>query len=153
MIRGWRAGRLVKRSKGFAVIVLLLVTTVGQAACSDNGGRAGSVKEIQRASAGALDVVLMAADDALQAGKNTAVLEFRTHADQALADVGGVNVAASMPMAGMPPMFGTAAVAKTADPGRYNLELQLGMAGSWRLDVRWDGPQGAGEASLVTSAR
>ena len=153
MTRGWRANGVVKRSTTSVTLIGLFVTTVGQAACSDTGGRAGNVKEIQRASAGALDVVLLAADDALQAGKNTAVLEFRTHADQALANVGGVNVAASMPMAGMPPMFGTATVVKTADPGRYNLELQLGMAGSWRLDVRWDGPQGAGEAALVTSAR
>ncbi len=121
-------------------------------ACGGGGGTA-NVKEVQRVSTGAFDVVLLAVGDALQSGKDTAVLEFRSRASQTLVDVGTVNVAASMPMAGMPPMFGSATALKAADPGRYTLDLQLGMAGSWRLDVRWDGPQGRGEATLLSSAR
>ena len=135
-----------------ALVIVFVLMAMSSFACS-GGGRTANVKEVQRASAGAFDVVLLAAGEALQSGKDTAVLEFRTRASQTLVDVGAVNVAASMPMAGMPPMFGSATAQRTADPGRYTLDLQLGMAGSWRLEVRWDGPQGRGEATLLSSAR
>ena len=152
MIGDRRASRPVSRAPGRAVIIVIVVMALDAMACGAGGGRGGT-KEIQRVSAGALDVVLLAAGEGLQSGKDTAVLEFRSRADGRLVDVGSVNVAATMPMAGMPPMFGTATAARTAEPGRYNLDLQLGMAGSWRLEIRWDGPQGGGEATLLSSAR
>jgi len=152
MIGGRRAGTLVGCVLHRTLVIVVVVMAIDLLACGAGGGTS-HVKEIQRVSAGALDVVLLAAGDGLQSGKDTAVLEFRSREDERLVDVGSVNVAATMPMAGMPPMFGTSTAARTADSGRYDLDLQLGMAGSWRLDVRWDGPQGRGEATLFGSAR
>ena len=145
--------RMTRARRSATVIVLVVMAAIGSLACSGAGGGTANVKEIQRTSAGALDVVLLAAGDVLQSGKDTTVLEFRSRTDERLVDVGSVKVAATMPMAGMPPMFGAATAAGTAVPGRYNLDLQLGMAGSWRLEIRWDGPQGRGEATLLSSAR
>jgi hypothetical protein len=62
-----------------------------------------------------------------------------------------VNVNASMPMAGMAPMFGDCMVTPTATKGRYDVASDLGMAGTWRLQVAWNGPAGRGSASLPGS--
>jgi hypothetical protein len=69
-----------------------------------------------------------------------------------LVDVGTVTVSASMPMAGMAPMFGDSTVTPTATRGRYDLSSTLGMAGAWRLDVAWNGPRGQGKAFMRASA-
>ena len=57
----------------------------------------------------------------------------------ACVDVGEVRAGASMPMPGMP-MFGRINVERAEVPGRYRAEGDFSMAGTWRLNVDWDGP-------------
>ncbi len=102
--------------------------------------------------AGSLDVVLLSEGDALRQGKNSAVLEFR-NPDASLADVGAVKVNAVMPMPGMGPMLASARVEPGDAKGRYRLESDFNMAGTWRLSVEWDGPAGKGSASLPGTVR
>jgi hypothetical protein len=94
-----------------------------------------------------MDVVLLSAGETLKQGKGAFVIEFRDGSG-GLIDVGMVTVAASMPMAGMAPMFGESTVMPTATRGRYDVSSNLGMAGTWRLQIAWDGPAGRGSASL-----
>jgi hypothetical protein len=105
----------------------------------------GSLKELQRTKAGALDVVLLAPSDALPQGKGFAILEFHG-AGGALVDVGTVKVNATMPMAGMAPMIAGSDVKPTPAPGRYEISTDFSMAGSWQIAVEWDGPHGHGSA-------
>jgi hypothetical protein len=110
------------------------------------------LKELQRAKSGDLDVVLLASADSLKPGKDQAFLEFRK-GSTGLVDVGTVTVNATMPMAGMPPMMGSSFVKKTDTPGRYAIDTDLSMAGSWRLEIIWNGPAGSGKVTLPGTVR
>jgi hypothetical protein len=107
----------------------------------------GTMKEIQRTKAGALDVVLLAPADALAQGKGFAILEFH-ESSGSLVDVGTVKVNATMVMAGMAPMIGGSEVKPTPAPGRYEVATDFSMAGTWQLAIEWDGPRGHGTARL-----
>ena len=48
-----------------------------------------------------------------------------------------------MPMAGMP-MMGSVGVERTGVPGRYAATGEFSMAGTWRLKLEWDSPDGTG---------
>ena len=109
---------------------------------------AADLKEVQRAQAGSVDLVLLSATGALKQGKEAFVLEFRSRADQKPVDVGEVKLSASMVMAGMPPMIGSTTVTHTSTPGRYGVTVEAEMAGSWRLAVEWDGPAGKGSTNI-----
>ena len=122
---------------------LLLLT-----ACGSN--ETAQLKELQRVKAGAMDIVLLAPGDSLKQGQGRFVLEFRD-AGGNLVDVGTVMVGASMPMPGMAPMFGESTVTPSATKGRYDVASDLAMAGTWRLQVAWDGPAGKGSASMPGS--
>jgi YtkA-like protein len=125
------------------VLMLLL------AACGDSGQTA-QLKELRRVKAGPLNVVLLAPGDALKQGKGSFVLEFRD-ASGGLVDVGAVMVGASMVMPGMAPMLGECTVMPGVTKGRYEVSSNLGMAGTWRLQIAWNGPAGQGSASLPGS--
>jgi YtkA-like protein len=128
----------------FVTLVILLAAACG------GGDQTAQLKELQRVKAGALDVVLLAPGDAIKQGKGSFVLEFRD-AGGNLVDVGMVTVGASMPMPGMAPMFGGSTVMPTEMRGRYEVASDFGMAGTWRLQIAWDGPAGKGSASLPGS--
>jgi YtkA-like protein len=127
----------------FVILAMLLVTACG-------GDQTAQLKELQRVKAGPLDVVLLASGDALKRGKGSFVLEFRDDGGN-LVDVGNVTVGASMPMPGMAPMFGESTVTPSATKGRYDVASDLGMAGTWRLQIAWNGPAGKGSASIPGS--
>lgn len=111
------------------------------------------LKEVQRAKSGDMTVVLLAKNDALKPGKDQGVLEFRTGTDQHLVDVGTVKMTATMPMAGMAPMMGSTFINRSDTPGRYTLESDLGMAGTWQMTIEWNGPAGSGKISLPGTVR
>jgi hypothetical protein len=112
----------------------------------------GSMRELQRARAGAFDVVLLAPQDALQQGKGFAILEFHDSSGN-LVNVGTVKVSATMPHPGAEPMRGGSEVKPTPAPGRYEIATDFSMAGSWNLAIEWDGPRGRGSARLPGTVR
>jgi len=127
-----------------AVILIALLV----AACSSSDQ--ASFKELQRVKAGPMDILLLAPGEALKRGKGNFVLEFRDSGGN-LVDVGTVMIGASMPMPGMAPMFGECMVMPSDTKGRYEVSSDLGMAGTWRLQIAWDGPAGKGSASVPGS--
>ena len=135
------------------VRVLLMACLAVVAVSCGAPADAPKLKELQRAHSGDLDVVLLAAGDALKPGKDQAFLEFRTGGDHHLVDVGTVTVNATMPMAGMPPMMGSSFANTTDVTGRYAIDTDLGMAGSWRLEIAWDGPVGKGKVMMPGTVR
>ena len=133
------------RSLTISIIALVWLSGCGGA------GETAPLTEVGRVHSGELDVVLLSAGESLEQGMGTFVIEFRD-AGGALVDVGTVNVSASMPMPGMAPMFGGSMVTPTPTKGRYDVSSDLGMAGTWRLDVTWNGPRGQGQASMRATA-
>jgi len=127
-----------------ATLAVLLVAACG------GGDQTAQLKAVQRVKAGSVEVVLLAPGDSLKRGKGNFALEFR-NADGDLVDVGSVMVGASMPMPGMAPMFGECLVTPSPTKGRYEVVSDLGMAGTWRLQIAWDGPAGKGSASVPGS--
>lgn len=108
-----------------------------------------ALTELTRATSGAIEIRLLSGTSAIKSGKDLVFLEFRTGADQRLVDVGTVKVSATMPMAGMGPMIGGTAVQGTSVAGRYAVETDLGMAGSWQIRLEWDGGPAPGSVSLL----
>ena len=135
------------------IVSVLIVSTLVLSACSSSKPDAPKLTELQRTKSGDMDVVLLAQKDAIPPGKSQATLEFQTVADHHLVDVGTVKVGASMEMAGMGPMLGSVLVNKSDTPGRYTLDTDLGMTGTWRLKVDWDGPAGTGSVTFPGTVR
>jgi hypothetical protein len=130
------------------VLALLVVGILTTACRQAPPVEAPGLKELQRASSGGMNVVMLASGDVLKSGKDTAYLEFRSGAEQRLADVGTVKVSATMPMQGMAPMMGSMFVHKTETAGRYLIDTDLGMIGTWQIGVEWDGPAGTGKVMM-----
>ena len=139
----------MKRVGMWALLAMVGLTV----ACGGQGGADTdpALKELQRVKAGNLDVVLLSASDAITHGKDTFVLEFREGGN--LRDVGAVKANATMPMAGMPPMFGTLELKPSGVPGRYQVASDLGMAGTWQINVEWQGQAGNGSTTLRGAVR
>ena len=108
----------------------------------------GSMRELSRTSAGAVDLVLLAPSEAIERGTSFAILEFHDSSGS-LVDVGRVTVRASMPHPGAEPMAGGSEVKPTPAPGRYEIATDLTMAGTWDMAIDWDGPRGRGSAKLA----
>ena len=115
------------------------------------GGGSARLTELQRVRSGAIDVVVLSPRDALRHGKDDFVIEFKA-ADGGLVDVGDVRASASMSMSGTP-MLGSINVQRTDVPGRYRAEGDFSMAGTWRLNVEWDGPKGKGSVAFSGSVQ
>ena len=128
------------------------MTAIAMVVVACNQAPPNSMKEIQRAKAGALELVLLGPSEALPQGKGFAILEFHDGSGS-LVDVGAVKVNATMAMAGMSPMIGGSEVKPTPAPGRYEIATDFGMAGTWQLAVEWDGPKGHGSARMPGTVR
>ena len=110
--------------------------------------------QLQKVQSGDVDVVLLAPASSLKQGEDDSfTLEFRRAGSGALVDVGTVRVAATMPMAGMPPMMANAEATPTGTPGRYTVKSHLTMTGTWNFGVEWQGPAGSGSAKLSANAQ
>ena len=135
------------------VRVWLAVACVGflVAGCGQGNRDDPALKELQKVKSGDLDVVLLSQADALTHGRDAFVLEFRSGGS--LRDVGAVKANATMPMAGMPPMFGTLELQPSGTPGRYLVNSNFGMAGTWQINVEWEGQTGKGSTTLRGAVR
>lgn len=137
--------RTLKRARSVQLSALLL------AASLTGCGGAARLTELQRVRSGTIDVVVLSPRDALRHGKDDFVIEFKS-ADGNLVDVGEVRAGASMSMSGVP-MLGRVTVQRTDVPGRYRADGDFGMAGTWRLNVEWDGPKGKGSVAFSGSVQ
>lgn len=122
-------------------------------ACASSKPEPPKLTELQRTKSGDLEIVLLAKTDALPNGKGQATLEFQSGSDHHLVDVGTVKVSATMPMPGFSPMLGSVFVNKGDTPGRYTLDTDLSMTGTWTLKVDWDGPAGKGTVTFPGTVR
>ena len=131
------------------VRVFCVVAFVGVAAAGcRQPTEATALKELQKVKSGDVEVVLLSESGTLARGKNSFVLEFRSP-DGSLRDVGTVRATATMPMAGMAPMFGTLDLRPSDAPGRHLASGEFGMSGTWQIKAEWQG----GSATLSGAVR
>jgi Cu(I)/Ag(I) efflux system membrane protein CusA/SilA len=132
-----------------ASLVLLSLAAAGwwawtrQASSIDESAR--TVLETVRAND--LVVTISNPQGGLRTGSNQFQIEFRSAATNELADVGTVQLAASMSMPGMV-MTSPISIAPSGRPGVYDATGEFGMAGSWRMTIEWNGPAGRGSAAF-----
>ena len=122
-----------------AVVALALVLT----ACGGSGDDTSNLKQIQQQRAGEYLVTLLNETGQLKQGPNKFVLEFRKASDNQLTDVGNVQLNSLMPMPGMAPMSGGASATPTGTPGRYQIESDFQMVGTWNFTVKFGNGQQA----------
>ena len=132
-------------SRATAIIVAVALVS---AACRQTSGPGEQLNELARTRSGNLDVVLLSSDAAVNTGKDTVTIEFRSASDGRLVEVGSVKANARMPMASMAPMLGPVVIERSPEPGRYVATTELSMAGEWRLSLEWNGPAGQGSVTF-----
>jgi len=121
------------------VVSLALVLT----ACGGSGGDTSNLKQIEQQRAGEYLVTLLSETGQLKQGPNKFVLEFRKASDNQLTDVGNVQLNSLMPMPGMSPMSGGASATPSGTPGRYQIESDFQMVGTWNFTVKFGNGQQA----------
>jgi Cu(I)/Ag(I) efflux system membrane protein CusA/SilA len=100
---------------------------------------AGSV--LQTVQAGDLTIALSNPGGSLRQGANDVHIVFRSADTNTPVDVGTVRLNGTMTMPGMV-MTGTATIAPPRQIGVYDATMELGMSGTWRMTIEWDGPGG-----------
>ena len=127
---GWRLSRQGATDAGAAI---------------QGGGR------VVTARSGDMDIVVLSPTGTLRTGRNTFTIEFRSSSG-ALVDVGTIRVSATMTMPGMV-MPGNVQAQPSGVPGRFNATAEFGMAGTWPINVEWNGPAGSGSANFHGSVQ
>src|SRR5215471_18734887 len=102
--------------------------------------KSGELKTVQTQKAGGYTIAILTDSGTMKSGANDFTLEFR-RADNQLVDVGPVEVAPVMEMAGMAPMMGSSTVTAGDTPGRYHATGTLTMSGLWKFNVKFGGGQ------------
>jgi hypothetical protein len=98
-----------------------------------------------------MDIVVLSPTGTLRTGRNTFTIEFRSSSG-ALVDVGTIRVSATMTMPGMV-MPGNVQAQPSGVPGRFNATAEFGMAGTWPINIEWNGPAGSGSANFHGSVQ
>ncbi len=136
-------------------LVALAATLVWRLSVADGAGpsrnqSAGDV--VQTVRSGELDIVLLSRTGTLRQGRNAFTVEFRRTGTDTLVEVGTVRASANMPMPGMVMSSGLRIV-PAGVPGRFEATAEFGMAGSWQMELRWDGAAGQGSVSFKGSVQ
>lgn len=130
------------RMKAFMASVIVMVLTMTGCGGSGNGDT-NNLKQIGQQRAGEYLVTLLNETGQLKQGPNKFVLEFRKASDHQLTDVGNVQLNSLMPMPGMSPMSGGASATPSGTAGRYNVESDFQMVGTWTFTVKFGSDQQA----------
>jgi hypothetical protein len=132
-------------------LVAMALAAVTIVACSKPAGAPDKEIHTQRAQ----DVVVMLLNERgeLAMGQNQFKLAFRSASNNQPVDAGAVTIASSMAMPGMAPMTAPIELERGAVAGEYTAKGEFGMSGSWKFDVRWEGPAGRGNTTFNASVR
>jgi hypothetical protein len=123
--------------------VLTLLTLIALLLAGCSGSAPSALKPVQQQNVGEYTVSILSESGGLKEGASQYTIEFRRTSNGQLADVGTVEVAPIMEMAGMGPMMGEANVTSSETPGRYEVESNLSMAGLWKITVKFGNDQQA----------
>lgn len=125
------------------ILAVTAIAVLGLTLTACGGGDTSNLKQIEQQRAGETLVTVLSETGQLKQGPNKFVLEFRRASDNQLVDVGNVQLQSIMPMPGMAPMSGGASATPSGTPGRYNVESDFQMVGTWTFTVRFGNGQQA----------
>jgi len=108
----------------------LLIASFG--ACGN-----GNLKTVATQTSDNYNIVILSANGSVTHGSGKFYLEFHNAKDNQLVDVGKVEVNATMQMPGMP-MVNDADVRPAETPGRYSVQYNFSMGGTWTLNIKYD---------------
>jgi len=121
-------------------LILIAILTLMLLSCSRSGSE---LKLVQQQQSGDYKIAILSETGTIQKGNNPFTLEFRRATDDQLVDVGTVDVAPVMEMAGMGPMMATTKVTPSDTPGRYTAIGNLTMSGHWKVNITFGKGQSA----------
>ena len=135
------------------VTASLIVIASLVVACGDRGGSSDSNKIVKSTTVGSLTVTLASPTGQLKSGENDLSITFAESSGNPV-DVGAASLNFHMPaMGSMAEMNDKAMLTTTNTPGRYRAKVNLESGGTWEAQVKYEGPQGAGQTSLIVNAR
>lgn len=114
----------------FALVPLVLFL----ASCREN---LSSLMLIQEQSTGDFKVSVLSYDGTIKEGSGSFTVEFRNLSDSELVKVIDVNCQAQMQMRGNP-MIGETTISMTDIPGRYKVQYNFAMKGSWLFTISFN---------------
>ena len=141
----------MKNRRTFIGLGVLALATLLLGACK-RASVAGT-KEIQTQRSGDLVIALLNDRGELVMGQNRFIIAFRSASNNQPVDVGTVTVGSSMGMPGMTPMPAPIELEPAGTTGQYSAKGDFAMSGSYRFELRWDGPAGKGATSFNASVR
>jgi len=130
--------------RAFSWIGLFLVLVLMEFSCAR---QPANLAQIQQQRSGDHVVTLLNDTGVVKQRSNKLVLEFRNASTNELANVGNVQIQASMRMPGMGPMFGNISSTRALGQGRYEFDADFSMAGQWNFLVTFD-PMGRVQFNL-----
>ena len=141
----------MKLKKTFTAIAIAMATTV-IAACG-SGGSTDAGKTIKSTTAGNLAVTLASSTGELKSGENDLTLTFADASGKPV-DVGAASLNFYMPaMGSMAEMNDAATLTTTSTPGVYRAKVNIEVEGTWEAQIKYQGPQGAGQANMTVNAK
>jgi hypothetical protein len=111
---------------------------------SADSSMTGKARPFATQQTGGLTVTMLHPASQLRAADNEFFIEFADAASQPV-DVGVVTFEIDMKMPGMV-MHNAARVERLETPGRYRARLKVEMGGTWQATLKYNGPQGSGQA-------
>jgi hypothetical protein len=140
----------MKNRRTYICLGTLTLATLILGACKS--ATVPETKEIQTQRTGDLIIALLNEKGELAMGQNRFIIAFRSASNQPV-DVGTVTVGSSMAMPGMAPMTAPIELEPAGTTGQYAAKGDFAMSGSYKFEVRWDGPAGKGATSFNTNVR
>jgi hypothetical protein len=123
------------------------------AACGSHGGSSDGNKIIKSTTAGSLTITLAGPTGELKSGDNELTITFADSSGNPL-DVGAASLNFHMPaMGSMREMNDNATLTTTKIPGSYHAKVTLESGGTWEAQVKYQGQQGTGQASMTVIAK
>ena len=140
------------RTRSIVGITVIAIATF-VAACGGNGASSDGNKVIKSTTAGSLSVTLASPTGEVKNGDNDLIITFADSSGKPL-DVGAASLTFHMPaMGSMAEMNNKATLTTTNTPGRYRAKVNLESGGTWEAQVKYQGPQGTGQGSLIVNAK
>jgi len=139
----------MKNRRTYICLGVLALATLG--ACKS--ATVAETKEIQSQRTGDLVIALLNEKGELAMGQNRFIIAFRSASNNQPVDAGTVTVSSSMGMPGMTPMPAPIELEPAGTTGQYSAKGDFAMSGSYKFEVRWDGPAGRGTTSFNINVR
>jgi len=135
------------------VAALAFLAAVTLAAACQGAAPSGGDKVIKSAKSGDVTVVLSSPTGELKSGENELTGTF-TDASGKPVDVGDASLNFHMAaMGSMAEMNSPATLTATGTPGKYRAQVNIGMAGEWEAQVKYQGARGSGQVSMPVQAK